>query len=278
MKYFLFLLSFFILFSCSTGKEVPNAVKNENIKVDSLVQQSDSIKIRKEVSEDPVREENEMMIIDNPDLRTLNYRQQNTVISKHEKKTNLTVIDKSIKTTTIDTTRGWIAFSVPEKMTVGKTYSIKVRISKKTSNQNRAILILGNEDAINNPDYSSIVTIEDINVSGEMTADLRGDSEDFSIEALSTPTQSIDTVDYTEWEWTIKPKTSGMSPLKLLIRVKDLNKDIVVFNKTIKVKSNVSVEVGGFFSQNWQWFMTTIIIPVFLYFWNRKKKRKTKKS
>jgi hypothetical protein len=60
--------------------------------------------------------------------------------------------------------------------------------------------------------------------------------------------------------------------------LKDLNKDIVVFNRFIQVKTNVPVAVEGFFEKYWQWFMTTIIIPVFIYFWNRKKKRKTKKS
>jgi type II secretory pathway component PulF len=64
----------------------------------------------------------------------------------------------------------------------------------------------------------------------------------------------------------------------LIIRVKDLNKDIVVFNKNIKIKKNVTVAVGGFFEKYWQWLMTTIIIPIFIYFWNRKKKKERKKS
>jgi hypothetical protein len=111
-----------------------------------------------------------------------------------------------------------------------------------------------------------------------MSAELRADAGAFDIKALSTPIQNIDNESYTEWEWVVTPKKSGDSPLKLIIRVKDLNKDIVVFNKNIKIKKNVTVAVGGFFEKYWQWFMTTIIIPIFIYFWNRKKKKRNKKE
>jgi len=199
-------------------------------------------------------------------------------IEKHERKTNLKVVDVTSKLKENDTTSGWIAYSVPEEMKVAKTYSIKVRISKKSGSQTKAHLILGSSDAINNPSLPSVATIEDVKVSGEMSAELRVDAGAFDIKALSTPIQNIDTESYTEWEWVVTPKKSGDSPLKLIIRVKDLNKDIVVFNKNIKIKKNVTVAVEGFFQKYWQWFMTTIIIPIFIYFWNLKKKKRNKKE
>ena len=199
-------------------------------------------------------------------------------IEKHEKKTNLKVVDATSKLKENDTTSGWIAYSVPEEMKVAKTYSVKVRISKKSGSQTKADLILGSADAINNPSLPSVATIEDVKVSGEMSAELRADAGAFDIKALSTPVQNIDNESYTEWEWVVTPKKSGDSPLKLIIRVKDLNKDIVVFNKNIKIKKNVTVAVGGFFEKYWQWLMTTIIIPIFIYFWNRKKKKRNKKE
>lgn len=196
-------------------------------------------------------------------------------IRTHEKKTKLKVIDRTSKKN--EANKGWIAYSVPEQMQVAKSYSVKVRISKKDG-QSKAQLILGDYDAINNPQYPSIATIEDVKVSGEMSAELRGDVSTFKIVALSTPLQNIDNESYTEWEWVVTPLKGGQSPLKLVVMLKDLNKDIVVFNRFIQVKTNVPVAVEGFFEKYWQWFMTTIIIPVFIYFWNRKKKRKTKKS
>jgi hypothetical protein len=269
MRIFLSLFSILILLSCAQNKEVANTTPESFVVVDTT--SVSEIKEEQEFGVDSIIVVNEMKVLRTDDLKEINIKEQIKVIEKHEKKTKLKVIDKSSNQS--DTTSGWIAYSVPENMKVAKSYSVKVRISKKTNGQNKAILILGDDDAINNPLYESVATIDDIKVSGEMSAELRGDSDKFNIVALSTSTQNIDTSSYTEWEWVVVPKKSGDTPLKLVIKLKDLNKDIIVFNKTIKVKTNVSVAVEGFFEKYWQWLMTTIIIPIFIYFWNRKKKK-----
>lgn len=291
MRYFLFLILSFILIGCATNKDSVKKfdetilLQKDSIRLieDTITNDFlESIKLEEVSNEKEVDKvastQNESLIIENPNLRTINVTHRNRIVSKHERKTQLTIVDKS---NDLDTTKGWIVYSVPEQMKVAKSYSIKVRISKKKNSQNKAILILGdyNDDAINNSNYTSVATIEDIKVSGEMKAELRGDKDLFNISSLSTEIQSIDDVDYTEWEWSVVPKKSGENSLKLVIKLKDLNKDIIVFNKNIIIKKNVSVAVEGFFDKYWQWFMTTIIIPIFIYFWNRKKKRKqTKKS
>lgn len=274
---FILLISLFVLASCATQKEKPIKLDLETIKLDSVEVVKDEV-LTKVDSVEKIELVEELKIIRQVDINDIDMRRQVKLIENHEKKTKLKVIDKSVQNSQlVDTTKGWIAYSVPETMKVSKNYSIKVRISKKSTGQNKAVLILGNEDAINNPEYESVATIDDIKVSGEMSADLRGDSESFNIVALSTPIQNIDNESYTEWEWVVTPKKSGETPMKLVIKLKDYNKDIVVFNKTISIKSNVPVVVEGFFEKYWQWIMTTIIIPIFLYFWNRKRK-KTKKS
>lgn len=268
MKNILFLV--LILTSCATKKELEINIKNENsISVSEEEVVSDTISVIP--NETLVELSNVVINTEKKDEELITQQEVVKSIEKHERKTNLKVVDKS---NSLDTTMGWIAYSVPETMKTFKTYSIKVRISKNSNGQNKAVLILGDDDVINNSEYPSLATIDDIKISGEMTAELRVDSDAFIIKSLSTKAQNIDNESYTEWEWTVTPKRSGESPLKLVIKVKGSNKDIVVFNKNIKVKKNVSVEVGGFFDSNWQWLMTTIIIPVFIYFWNRKKKRR----
>lgn len=274
---FILLIILFVLASCATQKEKPIKLDLETIKLDSVEVVKDEV-LTEVDSVEKIELVEELKIIRQVDINDIDMRRQVKLIENHEKKTKLKVIDKSVQNSQlVDTTKGWIAYSVPQSMKVSKNYSIKVRISKKSTGQNKAVLILGNEDAINNPEYESVATIDDIKVSGEMSADLRGDSESFNIVALSTPIQNIDNESYTEWEWVVTPKKSGETPMKLVIKLKDYNKDIVVFNKTISIKSNVPVVVEGFFEKYWQWIMTTIIIPIFLYFWNRKRK-KTKKS
>ena len=296
MRVTLFLFILICLFSCNNIKENINSVEinKEIVKNDSIVDSLLVIDLDKDG--DGVLDINDYcpelfgtnelgcpevnMIVENNEQIIKNVDKKDVIkqIEKHENKTNLKVVDETSKSKENDTTWGWIAYSVPEEMKVAKTYSIKVRISKKSTNQTKADLILGSSDAINNPSLPSVATIEDVKVSGEMSAELISDVESFDINTLSTSIQNIDNESYTEWEWIVTPKKSGDSPLKLIIRVKDLNKDIVVFNKNIKIKKNVTVAVGGFFEKYWQWLITTIIIPIFIYFWNRKKKKQNKKE
>ena len=298
MRVVFFLLVLF-LFSCRSTKEINtnnDIINNEKVVInDSIVDSLLVIDLDKDddgvldINDDCLElfgtnelgcpEVNHLIVENNEQIRkNIDERGIIKQIEKHERKTNLKVVDATSKLKENDTTSGWIAYSVPEEMKVAKTYSIKVRISKKSTSQTKAHLILGSSDAINNPSLPSVATIEDVKVSGEMSAELRADAGAFDIKALSTKIQNIDNESYTEWEWVVTPKKSGDSPLKLIIRVKDLNKDIVVFNKNIKIKKNVTVAVGGFFQKYWQWFMTTIIIPIFIYFWNRKKKKRNKKE
>ena len=297
MKVILFLFVSLFLFSCRTTKEndINNIIVNNEkvVKNDSIIDSLLVVDLDKD--DDGVLDINDecpeifgtnelgcpevnYIVTNEQIIKNVDKRDVIKQIEKHEKKTNLKVVDATSKLKENDTTSGWIAYSVPEEMKVAKTYSVKVRISKKSGSQTKADLILGSADAINNPSLPSVATIEDVKVSGEMSAELRADSGSFDIKALSTPVQNIDNESYTEWEWVVTPKKSGDSPLKLIIRVKDLNKDIVVFNKNIKIKKNVTVAVGGFFEKYWQWLMTTIIIPIFIYFWNRKKKKRNKKE
>ena len=297
MRVILFLFISICLFSCNNVKE---NINNNSIEMDNEIVKNDSIidsllVVDLDKDDDGVLDINDecpeifgtnelgcpevnYIVTNEQIIKNVDKRDVIKQIEKHEKETNLKVFDATSKLKENDTTSGWIAYSVPEEMKVAKTYSVKVRISKKSGSQTKADLILGSADAINNPSLPSVATIEDVKVSGEMSAELRADAGAFDIKALSTPVQNIDNESYTEWEWVVTPKKSGDSPLKLIIRVKDLNKDIVVFNKNIKIEKNVTVAVEGFFQKYWQWFITTIIIPIFIYFWNRKKKKQNKKE
>lgn len=283
MRVILFVLILICLFSCTITKqnidsnniEINNGVIKNNLINDSLFiidsdREGDSVLFS---NVDTIVNS----IVANQLVRKNIEEQEHIKEIQRLKKTNLKIVDATNKKEG-DTTSGWIAYSVPEEMRVEKKYSVKVRISKKSNGQTKSNLILGSSDAINNPSLPTVATIEDVKVLGEMSAELRADSESFDIKALSTPVQNIDNESYTEWEWVVTPEQSGDSPLKLIIRVKELNKDIVVFNKNIKIKKNTTIAVSGFFEKYWQWFMTTIIIPVIIYFWNRKKKKRQKKE
>ena len=165
MKIILYFFISFLLYSCVQHKELSVSEKIK-IESDSLI-----VNEEKEIIDSTNEIVSEMKIIRKEEFNNTDDKTQIKLIENHEKKTKLKVIDKSIvKNDVSDTNSGWIAYSVPNNMKVAKSYSVKVRISKKTNGQNKAVLILGDDDAINNTDYESIATIEDIKVSGEMSA------------------------------------------------------------------------------------------------------------
>ena len=265
---------FFILTAFLIGCSQLNLPDSNQITIDVALQIEDSTTVAIDTLPVTEVEEFHQLVRESvPKSEKIENKEQkkDTPLQKHQKKRGLKVLDKT--STLLVPNRGWIAYSVPESMKVKKSYHVKVRISKKGS-QSKAQLILGNSDALDNPNYPSIAVIEDVKVCSQMSAELRGNIECFEITSLSTKTQDIDVEGYTEWDFIVTPKIAGHSQLKLVVKVKNLDKDIIVFNRNIEVDSNVPVVVRGFFEKYWQWLVTTLVIPIFIYFWNQKKKKR----
>jgi hypothetical protein len=177
--------------------------------------------------------------------------------------------------------KGLIAYSVPDEMTVGENYNVKIRITKD-STQKKTLVIGDNKIPINDTTVQSTITIESIRVSSIMSASLTTDSEEnFKIASKSTETQNIEQLGYTEWEWNVMPLKSGEHELKLIIKVRITSedgeksfKDIVVFEKNVFAKKNISYSIKNLFNKYWQWSLSTLIIPFIVWLYNRKKKKK----
>jgi hypothetical protein len=197
----------------------------------------------------------------------------------NNKENNLNVIDKT--TENIDnSSKGTIAYSVPNEMEVGKEYVIKLRITKERGKEVNKVLVLGDRDIlISDIDVNSRVTIENIRVEKSMTAQLISTDEAFIVTPQNTDRQLIEDQEYTEWGWLVKPLKSGNSYLKLIIKIRidsdgeATYKDIVVFDKNIKVKSDIKYDLKTWLSKYWQWLMTTIIIPLVIFFYKKRKNK-----
>lgn len=179
--------------------------------------------------------------------------------------------------------KGTIAYSVPEEMQVGKSYVIKLRITKEKGKEVNKTLVLGDREIpISDANVESRVTIENIRVEKTMTAELISDDGAFKVIPQNTDKQIIEDGEYTEWGWMVTPIKSGKTYLKLIIRIKievdgEANyKDIVVFDKDIEVKANASLEVKSWLAEYWQWLMTTIIIPLVIFFYKKRNKKEEK--
>jgi len=176
--------------------------------------------------------------------------------------------------------RGLIAYSVPNEMQVGDDYLVKVRISKLND---RTVLLVGDRE-IPISDNLEDVKVESITVSPIMSASLLSSKRDFEITTLSTEIQNIDDEGYTEWSWSVIPLQGGENNLKLNVKIriqeegKDYYKDITVFERKIKVKSNIGSSIKDFIFKNWEWFMGVVFIPIFQWFWLLWKRKKEDKK
>lgn len=194
-------------------------------------------------------------------------------------------VDHTVKDATKpDPAKGIMAYNIPDDMTVGRHYEIKVRITKDAAGKQQLVVGEEGDMPIASVGEKSTITIESIRVESVMSAELTSSDKAFEITTSSTKEQNIEQLGYTEWAWDIKPVKSGEHPIKLVIKVRIVNeqggfyKDIVVFDRNIKAKANLSYSLSVWFGSYWQWLCTTFIIPIFLWWRKRKKERDTKEE
>ena len=290
MKNFIYILFILILGSCVKSKEVinnndgdgslkPNSEKNnkrDTIFIDSLFV-NPIIKIKENKTEEIQAIVSETQ---NPPKLEVDKKEN----PKTEDKVKVEVIDNTTLDDITNESVGIMAYSTPEQMVVGKSYTIKLRISKE---KNKIQLVSGDRNIpINDINTDSKVVIESVRVEPIMSANLISEDGKFIITPSSTEIQNIEDKGYTEWGWRITPLKSGQNFLKLVVKVRIINengdfyKDITVFDKNIDVKSNVVFSIKTWLSNYWQWLITTIIIPFIVWFYKKKseEKKKRKKS
>jgi len=202
---------------------------------------------------------------------------QRNIEEVDQKFTNREVLYNNIKDRS---STGLIAYSVPSEMSVGKEYIVKIRISK---DNNRTVLIIGDRK-IPISDDSSNVSIEEITISPIMSANLISQKGNFEITSLSTELQNIQDQGYTEWSWAITPLKGGNNNLKLNIKIRvkedgeNYYKDITIFERKIKVKSNITYNISETIYNNWQWLIVIIIIPLIKWLISFYRKKDDNKS
>jgi hypothetical protein len=281
MKYFIYILFLLMLQSCVTSKDLSTdiIIEKESIKIDTI-----------NFVEPDVHEEDtivrEMMVIkqDNIDKEKEESNQikiKPKVNKELKEKVKVEIIDKTTLDDITNESVGIMAYSTPTQMIVGKSYTIKLRISKE---KNKIQLVSGDRNIpINDVTVDSKVIIESVRVEPIMSANLISEEGKFIITPASTETQNIEDKGYTEWAWRIVPLKGGQNFLKLVVKVRIVNengefyKDITVFDKNIEVKSNVVFSIKTWISNYWQWLITTIIIPFVVWFYKKKSEEKKKK-
>lgn len=184
-------------------------------------------------------------------------------------KTKVISVKRSIvkkDTIDVDIKIGTLVYHVPDTMVSKKTYIIKVRINRDTSDNK----IIENIDP--NIKQSIIKTTPKMEV---VIIDPSPDNnKSFIIVKSNDDAQLVDNDEYTEWVYGITPLKNGKLKLNIVVSIiRDGNKKQVVYSDNVYVKSNPTANIVTFIGENWKWIISTIIIPLVIWWWNRKRKK-----
>jgi hypothetical protein len=97
------------------------------------------------------------------------------------------------------------------------------------------------------------------------------DGAGFAIQRTSDERQFIGGGSFTEWSWQVTPAESGNRELVVTVYVElDTRSKGFATRWPVHVSANTGQSVSHFFATYWQWLLTTLIIPLVL-FWRRQK-------
>jgi hypothetical protein len=162
---------------------------------------------------------------------------------------------------------GQVAVNHPEKMKVNRADTVRVRISRNEAADLSKDL----------PSEGHETQHDVIPVSTSMKVQLSGDPY-FDIKPLDDTEQLITNSGFSEWSFTVIPLKSGRLPLHVrvtaIVRAAGIEetKDFPVKDEIIQVQVAPLAAVGSFVSKNWQWLWSTILVPIALWWWNRRRK------
>ena len=163
---------------------------------------------------------------------------------------------------------GKIAHDIERNMNIYESYMTTVSISKS---QDNAVLYKG----LNATNFVEAP----INVSSQVKVFLIDPSGglNFKITPINNEEQFVDIRSNTIWKWNVMPIKKGDNLLILRATIKIFNetsntfKDVNVFEEPITINSSLITEVKVFMSNNWQYLLSTLLIPFGLWFFKRRK-------
>jgi hypothetical protein len=168
---------------------------------------------------------------------------------------------------------GNVAFNAPSSLQRGQSAEIELLVSRsvKAGTLAKKLSEPGLREA-----HSRVL------VSNRMAADLTGAG--FDIVPETNKVQPLGVLPVTTWRWQVAPTRTGTLTLHLtlsaLIAV-DGEADTVAlqtFQKNLHVQVSWGTRVSTFFSDNWKWLATTIVIPLFLWFMRQRRRQRERET
>lgn len=163
---------------------------------------------------------------------------------------------------------GYITYYIPDTMKVGTKYVIELRITKYNTIEFTAKIDTNRVE-------------KEIRIAHKMEAKLIDIDKAFEIVIGNTADQSIEmNKSFTRWLWYVTPKKIGQHELRLIvvIKEKELIKDIPIYEDKVYVKTSIGYQTESFFEAYWQWLIGTFILPFLVWLYNKKRKKSIEKT
>ncbi len=100
-------------------------------------------------------------------------------------------------------------------------------------------------------------------------------NENFIIVSISPEEQLVENDKFTKWEWDVTALKEGNNKLKLTVDIiyDDKSKNVEVYEDFIYVYSDKTglENTSIFFVEHWKWFLSTLIIPILIFLYKKKK-------
>jgi len=164
---------------------------------------------------------------------------------------------------------GNIYYNISDTMIVGKSKIIDVVISDENVDKQ---YIINKVNTFNNNVFTDTIRISTL-----MIAKLIDPTNmNFKINPILSEKQFIEKNKITRFQWNVIPLKSGNNELKLTIDIIYLDncKNIENYNNIIHVYSSETIidRIKKIFIENWKWLSSTLIIPIFIFLYKKKKK------
>lgn len=130
------------------------------------------------------------------------------------------------------------------------------------------------EDLKKDATVGPVRAAEKIEISRIVIAKL--DAPDFEIVSQTEPEQAIAETKSTEWLWTLRPKTSGMHPVNIVVYAevtvgpKTTKHRIRTFDKQVMIDITATQMVQQWWIKYWQWLFATLLIPFAKWLYDKK--------
>lgn len=242
MKYLTILLCFFIV-ACSSKMGIPMPEEVRPVKVGKSTPIEHEVKIQPKVT---------------------------AAIPKVVKEKS----DKPVESKKVDPVfqnlfKAKLAFAVPDESNINDKLQAQLLITPDLEDE----VVKQLKIKSNNP------TTATIKISREAIAKIT--ATDFEVTNVTPEQQILADIEPTEWLWDLRPKTPGEHDIKLTVTaiVKAAGDEslhhLKTFEKTVKVKITLWQVISGWVNKYWQWVISTLIIPLVIWLYKERVKKKT---